>query len=65
VRDAIAEERYENDVLYPRMLGEVDEATASRLERTVTAQREHLAELEELRREIQASRGDLEAAGNR
>lgn len=65
VRDAIAEERYENDVLYPRMAVEVDEATAARLEQTIAEQREHLAELEALRREIQASRGDLEPAGNR
>ncbi len=59
VRDAIAEERYENDVLYPRMIGEVDEETAGRLEQTVAEQRQHLARLEALRRELQAARGDL------
>lgn len=59
VREALAEERYENDVLYPRMIGEVDEATATTLQRAVTEQREHVDRLEELRRELQASRGDI------
>ena len=60
VREALAEERYENDVLYPRMIGEVDEATATTLERTVSKQRDHVDRLEALRRELQASRGDIE-----
>ena len=60
VREALAEERYENDVLYPRMIGEVDEATATTLERTVSEQRDHAEQLEALRRELQASRGDIE-----
>ncbi|MFQ5349283.1 MAG: hypothetical protein ACE5EG_02440 [Thermoanaerobaculia bacterium] len=60
VREALAEERYENDVLYPRMIGEVDEATATTLERTVSEQRDHVDRLEALWRELQASRGDIE-----
>ena len=59
VREALAEERYENDVLYPRMIGEVDAATAAALERTVSEQRGHADRLESLRRELQASRGDI------
>ena len=59
VREALAEEQYENDVLYPRMIGEVDEATASILERTVSEQREHVDRLELLRSELQASRSDI------
>ena len=59
MREALAEERYENDVLYPRMIGEVDEETATALERTVDEQRQHIDRLENLRRELQASRGDL------
>ena len=59
VREALAEERYENDVLYPRMIGEVDEATAAALEHTVSEQRGHADRLESLRRELQASRGDI------
>ena len=61
VREALADERYENDVLYPRMIGEVDEETASTLERAVSEQRDHVARLEALRRELQGSRGDLSA----
>ncbi len=60
VREALAEERYENDVLYPRMIGEVDEATATALERTVSEQRGHADQLETLRQRLQASRGDIE-----
>lgn len=59
VREALAEERYENDVLYPRMIGEVDETTATTLERTVSEQSSHIDQLEALRRELQASRGDI------
>ena len=59
VREALAEERYENDVLYPRMIGEVHEEAAAALERTVGEQRQHIDRLETLRRELQASRGDL------
>lgn len=59
VREALAEERYENDVLYPRMIAEVDEATATTLEQTVAEQRDHVDRLEALRRELQASRGDI------
>lgn len=59
VREALADERYENDVLYPRMIGEVDEATAAALGRTVDEQRAHAERLETLRRELQAARGDV------
>jgi rubrerythrin len=58
-REAIAEERYENEVLYARMIGEVDEETAARLEWAVEEQRDHLSQLEALRRELQAARGDV------
>jgi rubrerythrin len=59
VREALAEERYENDVLYSRMIGEVDEATAAALGRVVAEQRDHAERLDVLRRELQASRGDV------
>ena len=59
VREALADERYENDVLYPRMLGEMDGDTVAALERTVAEQREHADRLDALRRELQASRGDI------
>ncbi len=60
VREALAEERYENDVLYPRMIGEVDDATATTLARTMSEQRDHVDRLEALRRDLQSSRGDIE-----
>ena len=59
VREALGEERYENGVLYPRMIAEVDQATAATLERTVAEQRDHIDRLEALRRDLQASRGDI------
>ncbi len=59
VREALAEERYENEVLYPRMIGEVDQATATMLQGTVSEQRDHIDLLEALRRDLQASRGDI------
>lgn len=59
VREALEDERYENEVLYPRMIGEVDEATAATLGRVVSEQREHATRLDELRRELQAARGDV------
>ncbi len=59
VRDAIGEESYENEVLYPRMISEVEEEVAARLQETVARQEEHLTELRSLRRELQAATGDL------
>ncbi len=50
VRAALAEERYEIDVLYPKMMGEVDAETAAVFEQVVAAQRRHAEALEELRR---------------
>ena len=62
IREALAEEQYENEVLYPRMIGEVGEtAAAATLERTVAAQRDHIERLTALRHELQAARGDVEA----
>ena len=63
LRDAIAEEQYENQVLYPRMrqdladLGHPGEADL--LDRVVEAQKRHIAELDELRREVTASTADV------
>jgi len=63
LREAIAEEQYENDVLYPRLvaemeyLGQAEERTL--LERILDEQRGHLAGLDELRRELTGARGDV------
>jgi rubrerythrin len=57
--DAIAEERYENEVLYPKMIRDVDQDTANVFLRVVTAQKEHHRQLEALREEVNAAQGDV------
>lgn len=57
--NAISEERYEIDVLYPRMIRDVDEHTADVFLKVVAAQKEHLRELEALREEANAAEGDV------
>ena len=57
--NAIAEERYENDVLYPKMIRDVDQDTANVFLRVVTAQKEHLRQLAALRDEVNAAQGDV------
>jgi len=56
---AIAEERYENDVLYPKMIADVDRETAAVLASVVERQQEHLRRLEGLRGQVQGSPGDV------
>jgi rubrerythrin len=57
--NAISEERYENDVLYPKMIRDVDEETANVFLRVVNAQKESLRVLESLRKETNAAPGDV------
>lgn len=64
VTAAISEERYENDVLYPKMVREVapgEEAAAASLREVVRVQQGHLRELEALREELQAAEADVAA----
>ena len=56
---ALAEERYENDSLYPRMSGEVDAATAGIFTMVVARQQEHLARLDSLLEALTRSSGDI------
>ncbi|HEV7505131.1 MAG TPA: hypothetical protein VGS07_09485 [Thermoanaerobaculia bacterium] len=59
---ALSEERYENDILYPKMIRDVsgvDEPTANVFLRVVTAQKEHLRLLEALREATNAAEGDV------
>ncbi len=56
---ALAEERYENDSLYPRMSGEVDAGTAAVFAQVVTRQQEHLARLDSLLDAMTRSPGDI------
>jgi rubrerythrin len=57
--EALSEERYENDVLYPKMIRDVDEATADVLLQVLNAQKEHQRQLETLRQSLNASEGDV------
>ena len=57
--NAISEERYENDVLYPKMIRDVDEATADVFLRVVNSQKENLRILESIRHEANAAQGDV------
>jgi len=56
---AIAEERYENDALYPRMVADVDDDTAAVFKDVVTRQRQHAERLESLLDRLTSSSGDL------
>ena len=58
---ALSEERYENDILYPKMIRDVgvDEHTANVFLRVVAAQKDHLRQLESLREETNAAEGDV------
>lgn len=57
--NAIAEERYENDILYPKMIRDVDQETADSFLKVVAAQKDHLRRLEGLREEANAAQGDV------
>ncbi|HEY4575593.1 MAG TPA: hypothetical protein VIJ26_16570 [Thermoanaerobaculia bacterium] len=59
VGNALSEERYENDVLYPKMIRDVDQETANVFLRIVNAQKEHLRRLETLRNDLNAAQGDV------
>jgi len=59
VARAVAEERYENDVLYPKMIKDVGDAGADVLLKVVAAQKDHLRQLEALREALNAAQGDV------
>lgn len=61
LESALAEEEFENEVLYPKMLREVDPGAAEVLQEIVTAQTEHAARLEDLRAQLQSSAEDIPA----
>ncbi len=56
---AAAEESYQHNLLYPKMVGEVDAQTAEVLEATREALAGDLARLERLRQAFSASPGDV------
>ncbi|MDX1502535.1 MAG: hypothetical protein R3325_09230 [Thermoanaerobaculia bacterium] len=61
--DALAEERYENDILYPKMMRDVDGAASEIFREVVGAQAEHAERLSRLRSAVQAAEGDIEPLG--
>jgi rubrerythrin len=56
---AISEERYENDILYPKMIRDVAEPVADVFLKVVATQKEHLRRLEALRESLNAAKGDV------
>ncbi len=60
VARAVAEERYENDVLYPKMIKDVGEPVADVLLQVVATQKDHLRQLEALREALNAAQGDVD-----
>jgi rubrerythrin len=56
---ALSEERYENDVLYPKMVRDVDQATGDVILQVLEAQKTHLRQMEELRQALNSSSGDV------
>lgn len=62
LREALGEERFENEVLYPKLTRDSGAAAAGVFARVIEAQARHLDRLELLRDALQASRGDVEPA---
>jgi rubrerythrin len=60
IASAISEERYENDILYPKMIRDVAEPVADVFLKLVATQKEHLRRLESVREALNTSRGDVE-----
>ncbi len=56
---AVSEERFENEVLYPKMIRDLDPTSADPLLHVVAAQKEHLRELEAMRRDSTSAQGDV------
>lgn len=57
---ALSEERYENDVLYPKMSREVDAETAAVFASVIEEQKAHVEKLLALRDRYNAATGDID-----
>lgn len=57
----IAEERYENEVLYPKLIRDSagDQEAVGLFQRVIEQQKDHLERLDALRRALNASQGDV------
>ena len=60
LRAALAEERFENDVLYPKLIRSVEDDTVEVFQQVVSAQQTTVETLERLRDALQASTGDVD-----
>ena len=60
VRDALAEERFENDVLYPKLIRDVEGETAEVFQQVVMAQKKTAETLRGMRESLQSSTGDID-----
>ena len=59
--DALAEERFENDVLYPKMIRDLGSGEVAEVfQEVVAAQKDHIARLDDLRQRLQAAGGDID-----
>ncbi len=58
LQDALAEDQYENEVLYPKMIREVEGETAEVFRQVVAAQQQHLVSLSEMSKALKEAPGD-------
>lgn len=63
VQSALSEERFENEVLYPKMVRDSDPDTTDAFLSIIARQKDHLKKLEELRRTVIASGGQAHPPG--
>ncbi len=59
IADALAEDRFENDVLYPKIIRSLERDEAAVFEAVVEAQEGHVERLRALRSALQAATGDI------
>ena len=61
IADALAEDRFENDVLYPKMIRDLGTDDAADVFReVVAAQESHIDRLDDLRKQLQGASGDID-----
>lgn len=62
IADELAEDRFENDVLYPKIIRDLgaEEEAAGVFREVVAAQEDHIARLDDLRKRLQAASGDID-----
>ncbi len=59
---ALAEERYETEILYPKLLADSDAGTAEVFRDVIVAKKRHQARMEALSLALQGAGGDIEEA---